>query len=134
VVLGRATVRDTPPLDVPAHYPPAACLHRGRQQVELRAELFILCREQAYERYIGARQHGGRISPHHVHGVRRLTGIRSSAWRRSRHERAHHVDSIDGTWRGQNTLGCRRIGKIEHEVARVRTRLRQVRIDARTFV
>lgn len=39
---GRTTVRDTPPLDVPAHYPPAVGLHGGRQHVKLCAELRVL--------------------------------------------------------------------------------------------
>jgi hypothetical protein len=68
--LGRTTVRDTPPLDMPAHYPPAVSLHESRQHVELRAELSILRREQAHERHVGARHHGGRrpdrISPHEI--------------------------------------------------------------------
>ncbi|MFI6269938.1 hypothetical protein [Micromonospora zamorensis] len=32
--LGRTAVRDTPPLNVPAHYPPAMYLHRSRQHIE----------------------------------------------------------------------------------------------------
>lgn len=57
--LGRTAVRDTPPLNVPAHYPPAMDLHRSRQHIKLCAEVFILRREQAHERHAGARQHGG---------------------------------------------------------------------------
>jgi len=52
-----------------------------------------------------------------------------------RHERVHHVDSIDSTLHRQNTLaGIARSGRIGHEVIHVRTRLRRLRIDGRTFV
>ncbi len=54
---GRTAVRDTPPLDMPAHYPPAVAFHGVRQDVELCEKFPVLRREQTDERHVGARQH-----------------------------------------------------------------------------